>query len=117
MMSVNGARGPGRIEFRADDRSLTPYAGLAISGELARRLRLVELVDAELAAVTRVAAVKQRRRGRSPGELAVSIAECRWGGAGCFEDFGVARGDGAGAALGAVPRTPPAPTARQLAGR
>lgn len=66
MMSVSGARGPGRIEFCADDRSLTPYAGLAISGELARRLRLVELVDAELAAVTRVAAVKQRRRGRSP---------------------------------------------------
>ena len=51
-MIVNGARGPGRIEFRADDPSLTPYAGLAISGELARRLRLVELVDAELAAVT-----------------------------------------------------------------
>ena len=56
----------GRIEFRADDRSLTPFAGLAISGELCRRLRVVELIDAELAAV-RVAPVKQRRRGLSPG--------------------------------------------------
>jgi hypothetical protein len=117
MMSVNGARGPGRIELRADDRSLTPYAGLAISGELARRLRLVELVDAELAAVTRVAAVKQRRRGRSPGELAVSIAECQLAGAECFDDIEVVRADEAGAALRAVPRIPSAPTARQLAGR
>ncbi len=117
MMSVNGARGPGRIEFRADDRSLTPYAGLAISGELARRLRLGELVDAELAAVTRVAAVKQRRRGSSPGELAVSIAECQLAGAECFDDIGVLRADEAGAALRAVPRIPSAPTARQLAGR
>ena len=116
-MSVNGARGPGRIELRADDRSLTPYAGLAISGELARRLRLVELVDAELAAVTRVAAVKQRRRGRSPGELAVSIAECQLAGAECFDDIEVVRADEAGAALRAVPRIPSAPTARQLAGR
>lgn len=60
--------------FRADDPSLTPYAGLAISGELLRSLRLVELVDAELAAVDRVAPVKQRRRGLSPGELVVALA-------------------------------------------
>jgi hypothetical protein len=60
---------PGRLVIRADDPSLTPYAGLAISGELARKLRLVELVDAELAAVDRVAPVKARRRGLSPGEL------------------------------------------------
>ncbi len=49
--------------------------GLAISGELARSLRLVELVDAELAAVERVAPVEQRRRGLSPGGLVVAIAE------------------------------------------
>ena len=47
-MIVNGARGPGRIEFRADEPSLTAYAGLAVSGELCRSLRLVELVDSEL---------------------------------------------------------------------
>jgi hypothetical protein len=80
MMSANPDRGPGRIEFRADDPSLTPYAGLAVSGELCRRLRLVELIDAELAAA-RVAPVKQRRRGLSAGEFAVAIAECQLAGA------------------------------------
>ncbi|HUL46038.1 MAG TPA: IS1380 family transposase [Steroidobacteraceae bacterium] len=117
MIAVNGARGPGRIEFRADDPSLTPYAGLAISGELARRLRLVELTDAELAAVTRVAAVKQRRRGLSPGELVVSIAEAQLAGAECFDDIEVTRVDQAGARLRAVAQVPSAPTARQLAYR
>jgi hypothetical protein len=114
---VNGVRGPGRIEFRADDPSLTAYAGLAISGELARNLRLVELVDAELSAVDRVAAVKQRRRGLSPGEVTVAIAEAQLAGAECFDDIQVLRADQAGAALRAVARTPSAPTARQLACR
>ncbi len=117
MMSVNGARGPGRIEFRADDRSLTPYAGLAISGELARGLRLVELTNAELAAAGRVAPVKQRQRGLSPGELVVSIAECQLAGAECFGDIEVIRADQASATLRAVAAIPSAPTARQLAGR
>jgi len=112
---VNPSRGPGRIEFRADDPSLTPYAGLALSGELCRRLRVVEVIDAELAAVTRVAAVKQRRRGVSPGELAVAIAECQLMGAECFDDLQDVRADEAGAELRAVARTPSAPTARQLA--
>jgi hypothetical protein len=108
---------PGRIVFRADDPSLTPYAGLAISGELLRKLRLVELVDAELAAVDRVAAVKQRRRGLSPGALAVSIAEAQMIGAECFDDIQGLRADQAGAQLRAVAETPSAPTARQLAYR
>ena len=51
-MAVNPGRRPGRLVIRADDRSLTPYAGLAVSGELARNLRLVELIDAELQAAT-----------------------------------------------------------------
>jgi hypothetical protein len=37
-MTVQFVRGPGRIEFRADDPSLTPFAGLAVSGELVRSL-------------------------------------------------------------------------------
>ena len=86
-MSVNRDRGPGRIEFRADDPSLTPYAGLAISGELCRGLRLVELIDAELRAVKRVAPVKSRRRGLSPGGLVVAIAEAQLAGAECFDDL------------------------------
>jgi Transposase DDE domain group 1 len=116
MMSANPDRGPGRIEFRADDPSLTPYAGLAVSGELCRRLRLVELIDAELAAA-RVAPVKQRRRGLSAGEFAVAIAECQLAGAECFDDVQDVRADRAGASLRAVAGTPSAPTARQLACR
>ncbi|MGH2843828.1 MAG: IS1380 family transposase [Solirubrobacteraceae bacterium] len=114
-MPVNGDSGPGRIEFRADDPSLTPYAGLAISGELCRGLRLTELIDAELAAVARVAAVKQRARGLSPGQLTVAIAECQLVGAECFDDVQDVRADRAGAELRAVAETPSAPTARQLA--
>jgi hypothetical protein len=116
-MAVNGATGPGRIVFRADDPSLTPYAGLAISGELARSLRLVELVDAELAAADRVAPVKQRRRGLSPGGVVVAIAESQLVGGECFDDIEDLRADAAGAALRAVAGTPSAPTARQLAYR
>jgi hypothetical protein len=108
---------PGRLLIRADDPSLTPYAGLAISGELARKLRLVELVDAELAAVDRVAAVKQRRRGLSPGELTVAITEAQLAGAECFDDIDVVRADKALAPWRAVAAIPSAPTARQLAYR
>jgi hypothetical protein len=116
-MTANLDRGPGRIEFRADDRSLTPYAGLAVSGELCRGVRLVELIDAELGSVKRAAAVKQRRRGLSAGELTVAIAECQLAGAECFDDLQDVRADEAGALLRAVARTPSAPTARQLARR
>src|SRR5437764_8021503 len=117
VMAVNRDRGPGRIEFRADDPSLTAHAGLAISGELACGLRLVELADAELAAASRVAAVKERRRGLSPGELAVAIAEAQLAGAECFDDIEAGRADQAGAALGAVAQPPSAPTARPVACR
>jgi len=115
-MPANPDRGPGRIEFRADDPSLTPYAGLAISGEVCRKLRLVAVIDAELAAA-RVAPVKQRRRGLSAGQLAVAIAEAQLAGAECFDDVQDVRADRAGAPLRAVAATPPAPTARQLACR
>jgi hypothetical protein len=113
----NGDRDPGRLVIRADDPSLTPYAGLAIVGELARRLRLVELVDAELGVVRRARAVKARRRGLSPGALVVSLAECQIAGAECFDDIEDVRADAAGAPWRAVPATPSAPTARQLARR
>ena len=116
-MSVNPARGPGRIEFRADDPSLTPYAGLAISGELCRRLRLVERIDAELAAVDRVAPVKQRKRGASPGAVVIALTETQLVGGDCFDDVEKVRGDRAGAALRAVAQVPSAPSARQLACR
>ncbi|MCA1700697.1 MAG: IS1380 family transposase [Actinobacteria bacterium] len=116
MIADNEGRGPGRLVVRADDRSLTPYAGLAIVGELARSCRLVELIDAELGATAGVA-VKTRRRGLSAGELVVSLAECQIAGADCFDDIENVRADTAGAGLRAVAGTPSAPAARQLARR
>ncbi len=113
----NGDRAPGRIIFRADDRTLTGHAGLAISGELLRKLRLVELIDAELSVADRVAPVKQRRRGLSPGAVVVAMAESQLIGGDCFDDIEELRADRAGAELRAVAETPSAPTARQLAYR
>ncbi len=113
----NPARRLGRITVRADERSLTPYAGLAVSGELARRLGVAELIDAELAVERRARAVKVRRRGLSPGELVVSLAECQLVGGSFFDHVEDVRADGAGAALRAVAGTPSAPAALQNAKR
>ena len=113
----NGDRRGGRLLIRADDPSLTPFAGLAVSGELARSLRLVELVDAEIAAEGRVAPFKRRRRGVTPGELVVSLAESQMVGGDCFDDIEVLRADRAGTRLRAVAGVPSAPCARQLAAR
>jgi Transposase DDE domain group 1 len=114
-MVANPPTRPGRLIIRADDPSLTPYAGLAIVGELAHKLRLVELVDAELSVVRRARPVKRRQRGLSPGGLVVAMAESQLAGADCFDDIEDVRADRAGAALRAVAATPSAPTARQLA--
>lgn len=113
----NAARGIGRIVVRADERSLTPYAGLAVSGELARRIGLAELIDAELAVERRARPVKVRRRGLSPGELVVSLAECQLVGGAFFDHIEDVRGDLAGAGLRAVAATPSAPAALQNAKR
>ena len=102
----NGDRRGGRLVIRADDPSLTPFAGLAVSGELARSLRLVELIDAEIAAEGRVAPFKRRRRGVTPGELIVSLAESQLVGGDCFDDIEVLRADRAGAGLRAVADVP-----------
>ena len=77
-MAVNRDSGPGRIEFRADDRSLTPYAGLAISGELCRTLRLTELIDAELAAVSRVRRSSYAGAGPRPVSTRSRSASASW---------------------------------------
>jgi hypothetical protein len=113
-MAVHFVRGPGRIEFRADDPSLTPYAGLAIVGELVHTLGLMELINTELRAA-RVQPVKQRARGLSPGGLVVALAESQLVGGECFDDVQRVRADRAGALLRAVAEAPSAPTARQLA--
>jgi DDE family transposase len=113
----NAARRRGRITVRADERSLTPYAGLAVSGELARRIGLAELIDAELAVERRARPVKVRRRGRTPGELVVSLAECQLVGGSFFDHIEDVRADQAGARLRAVAATPSAPAALQNAKR
>lgn len=113
----NAARRGGRIVVRGDERSLTPYAGLAVSGELARRLGVVELIDAELAVERRARPVKVRRRGLSPGELVVSLAECQLVGGSFFDHIEDVRADRAGAGLRAVAATPSAPAALQNAKR
>ena len=112
-----GGRGPGRIVVRADEPSLTPYAGLAVSGELSRRLRLVEMIDEELASERRARPVKQRRRGLTPGQLFVSLLESQLAGGEYFDDIEDLRADSAGAPLRAVAATPAAPTLLQNAKR
>jgi Transposase DDE domain group 1 len=114
-MVGKSAIGPGRLVIRADDPGLTPYAGLAIVGELARKLGLVELVDGELGVVRRARPVKRRRRGLSAGELVVALAESQLVGGDCFSDIEGVRADHAGACLRAVAASPSAPAARQLA--
>jgi len=96
---------------------LTPYAGLAVVGALARRLGLVGLIDAELAGERRAAPVKSRRRGVSGGELVVAMAESQLTGGECFDDLEDLRADRAGSRLRAALRVPAAATARQLARR
>lgn len=117
VMDGKSAKGPGRLVIRADDLTLTAHAGLAISGELVRGLGLVELVDAEIAAEHRAAPVKVRRRGASPGELLLALAECQLAGGECFDDLEDLRADVASARLRAVAEVPSAPAARQLATR
>src|SRR6266540_5543994 len=113
----HSARRLGRLVVRADEPSLTPYAGLAVSGELARRVELAELIDGELAVERRARPAKVRRRGLSPGELVVSLAECQLVGGSFFDHVEDVRADRAGEALRAVAGTPSAPAALQNAKR
>src|SRR5512132_885321 len=117
VMAGNPGRRLGRITVRADERSLTPYAGLAVSGELARRVGLAELIDAELWVERRARPVKVRRRGLSPGELVVSLAECQLVGGSFFDHIEDVRADRVGAGLRVVAATPSAPAALQNAKR
>jgi hypothetical protein len=112
---VNGGRRRGRIQVGESDPSLCRYAGLAVAGELARRLRLVELIDAELAVERRARPVKVPRRGLSPGQLVVAIAESQLVGGEFFADLEEVRADEAGSGLRTVSATPSASTALQRA--
>jgi len=113
----NGDGGAGRLVVRADDPSLTAHAGLAVVGDLARKLDLVGLIDGELARERRARPVKTRRRGVSPGGLVVSLAECQLAGGAFFDHLEDQRADTAGAALRAVADVPSAPAALQVSKR
>jgi Transposase DDE domain group 1 len=113
--AVNHCRRRGRIVVGENDPSLVRFAGLAVTGELSRRLRLVELIDAELSVERRARPVKTRRRGLSPGQLVVSLAESQLVGGEFFSDLEEVRADEAGSGLRAVGATPSAPTALQRA--
>jgi len=113
--AVNPGRRRGRIVLGANDSSLVRFGGLAVTGELARRLRLVELIDAELSAGRRARPVKVRRRGLSPGQLVVAMAELQLVGGEFFADVEEVRADNAGAGLRVVGQAPSAPTALQRA--
>lgn len=115
-MRVKHRPGPGRVEIVADEPNLTPFAGLLVTGEIARRIGLVEGLDAEIAAVRRAGPITVRARGISPGELVVSLAEAQLAGGSHFEHLRALRADLPGAPLRAVPATPAPQTALRLAG-
>jgi hypothetical protein len=109
-----------RIEIVADDRSLTPFGGSAVVGELVRRLELIATLDRAIETAPRVGGlgpVKQRARGCSPGQVLVAVAEsmlCGGDSMLCLERL---RADAAGAEVRAVAEMPAASTACQLARR
>ena len=109
-----------RIEIVADDRSLTPFGGSAVVGELVRRLELIAALDRAIETAPRVGGlgpVKQRARGCSPGQLLVAVAESMLCGGDSMLDLERLRADEAGAELRAVAEVPAASTACQLARR
>jgi hypothetical protein len=114
---VKPPRRAGRIEIRADDPGLTGHGGLVVIGDLAEQLDLIAVIDDELSRERRARPVKVRRRGCSPGELVVSLAECQLVGGAFFDHLADQRADTAGAGLRAVADVPSAPAALQNAKR
>jgi len=108
------------IEVVADDRSLTPFGGSAVVGELVRRLELIPALDRAIETAPKVgglAPVKQRARGCSPGQLLVAVADSMLCGGDSMLDIERLRADEAGAEVRAVAEMPAASTACQLARR
>ena len=85
---------PTNVEIRADDPALTGHAGLLLTGELAGRIDLVARLDR---AIDALRPFKQRRRGRSGGELLVSLAEMMTAGGDHLVHLDELREDEAGA--------------------
>jgi len=108
-------RPPGRIVIGEPDPSLMRFGGLAVVGELARALDVEGRIDRELARERRARAVKVRRRGASPAQLVLALAECQLAGGSFFRDLQEVRADEAGAPLRIVAPAPSPPAALQRA--
>jgi hypothetical protein len=111
---------PPRLRIVADDATLTPFGGSAVVGELVRRLGLIPALDGAIADAARaggLAPVKVRRRGASPGQLLVAMADAILLGGDAASDIERLRRDQAGAELRAVAEVPAASTCAQLARR
>src|SRR5664280_1336516 len=80
-----------RIEFCADDPTLTPNGGLALVAETCRVLDVIGTIERH------VGPIKARRRGAGAGELLVGLAECMLAGGDFFTDLDTMRADVAGA--------------------
>ena len=99
-----------RVKIGHDDPTLTGHAGLLLTGELVRRLEVVETIEE---AVNRVRQFKQRQRGLNAGSLMVALAETITVGGDHLVHLDQLRGDLAGAELRAVAATPAPTTAGQ----
>lgn len=97
------------------DPSLARFGGLVVAGELVRALDLEGRIDGELSRERRARPVKVRRRGASPAQLVLALAECQLAGGSFFRDLEEVRADEAGAMLRIVAETPSAPAALQRA--
>src|SRR5674536_300656 len=100
-----------RIEFRADDPTLTPNGGLALVAQTCRVLDVIGTIERH------VGPIKARRRGAGAGELLVGLAECMLAGGDFFTDLDPMRADVAGAQLRAVAEPPASTTAVGLGRR
>lgn len=95
------------------DPSLARFGGLVVAGELVRALGLERRIDWELSRERRARPVKVRRRGCSPAQLVLALAECQLSGGSFFRDLEQVRADDAGALLRIVSQVPSAPAALQ----
>ena len=110
-----GGRSLGRILIGEPDPSLVRFGGLVVAGELTRALDLQGRIDEQLSLERRARPVKVRRRGASPAQLVLALAECQLVGGSFFSDLEEVRSDEAGARLRIVSEIPSAPAALQRA--
>src|SRR2546428_12178367 len=104
-LKVNATAARPKLPRGDDDPSLTAHAGLALTGELVARIGLIEGID------SRLGHLKSRRRGLSPGEFVVSMAESVLAGGSHLSDVERLRADEAGGSppAGGHPPGPPPP--------